>query len=148
MNSFGVIKWSKTETEELLRNIRTTLTRHRYHHPKSAVERTMVPRREGGQGIIDIPSLKDCQVMGMRNYFQKKAERSTIIKAVVNADANLTPLNLRNKEESLKDELKQRKVDRINHWKNKAIHGRFYNCLLYTSPSPRDRTRSRMPSSA
>ena len=24
----------------------------------------------------------------------------------------------------------------------------FKNCLLYTSPSPRDRTRSRMPSSA
>ena len=24
----------------------------------------------------------------------------------------------------------------------------FWNCLLYTSPSPRDRTRSRMPSSA
>jgi len=26
--------------------------------------------------------------------------------------------------------------------------GRPYPCLLYTSPSPRDRTRSRMPSSA
>ena len=26
--------------------------------------------------------------------------------------------------------------------------GQPYNCLLYTSPSPRDRTRSRMPSSA
>ena len=25
---------------------------------------------------------------------------------------------------------------------------RLENCLLYTSPSPRDRTRSRMPSSA
>ena len=25
---------------------------------------------------------------------------------------------------------------------------RIKNCLLYTSPSPRDRTRSRMPSSA
>jgi len=25
---------------------------------------------------------------------------------------------------------------------------RFYVCLLYTSPSPRDRTRTRMPSSA
>ena len=25
---------------------------------------------------------------------------------------------------------------------------RPYSCLLYTSPSPRDRTRSRMPSSA
>ena len=26
--------------------------------------------------------------------------------------------------------------------------GKGYACLLYTSPSPRDRTRSRMPSSA
>ena len=28
------------------------------------------------------------------------------------------------------------------------IDGISYYCLLYTSPSPRDRTRSRMPSSA
>ena len=28
------------------------------------------------------------------------------------------------------------------------IIGRIIDCLLYTSPSPRDRTRSRMPSSA
>ena len=27
-------------------------------------------------------------------------------------------------------------------------HVGSYTCLLYTSPSPRDRTRSRMPSSA
>ena len=26
--------------------------------------------------------------------------------------------------------------------------GKLQHCLLYTSPSPRDRTRSRMPSSA
>ena len=30
----------------------------------------------------------------------------------------------------------------------KIIFGQIKNCLLYTSPSPRDRTRSRMPSSA
>ena len=29
-----------------------------------------------------------------------------------------------------------------------AFSGGGYSCLLYTSPSPRDRTRSRMPSSA
>ena len=31
-----------------------------------------------------------------------------------------------------------------------SFQGNFesLNCLLYTSPSPRDRTRSRMPSSA
>ena len=27
-------------------------------------------------------------------------------------------------------------------------HGTFYGCLLYTSPSPRDLSTSRMPSSA
>ena len=32
--------------------------------------------------------------------------------------------------------------------RNAASGGPFYSCLLYTSPSPRDRTRSRMPSSA
>ena len=31
--------------------------------------------------------------------------------------------------------------------KNNIFH-RFYFCLLYTSPSPRDRSQSRMPSSA
>ena len=29
-----------------------------------------------------------------------------------------------------------------------AVGGLYMICLLYTSPSPRDRTRSRMPSSA
>ena len=30
----------------------------------------------------------------------------------------------------------------------RVIKGSYLVCLLYTSPSPRDRTRSRMPSSA
>ena len=34
----------------------------------------------------------------------------------------------------------------LEHTLYKAVH--FKHCLLYTSPSPRDRTRSRMPSSA
>ena len=44
------------------------------------------------------------------------------------------------------------KIENIGAWvfasvKNKIIDW-YRNCLLYTSPSPRDRTRSRMPSSA
>jgi len=31
---------------------------------------------------------------------------------------------------------------------SRLAHDKFISCLLYTSPSPRDRTRSRMPSSA
>ena len=33
-------------------------------------------------------------------------------------------------------------------FKNTKLLKRIITCLLYTSPSPRDRTRSRMPSSA
>ena len=36
----------------------------------------------------------------------------------------------------------------LDSWKGGRLYGRNNNCLLYTSPSPRDRTRSRMPSSA
>ena len=38
----------------------------------------------------------------------------------------------------------------VKAWRVPAsfLPGKGNNCLLYTSPSPRDRTRSRMPSSA
>ena len=39
----------------------------------------------------------------------------------------------------LREELKQEVAE---------LKTKYNNCLLYTSPSPRDRTRSRMPSSA
>ena len=38
---------------------------------------------------------------------------------------------------------------RASAWKNpQDSFNQHWRCLLYTSPSPRDRTRSRMPSSA
>jgi len=37
--------------------------------------------------------------------------------------------------------------DLLQHEPHQVV-GKFGICLLYTSPSPRDRTRSRMPSSA
>ena len=36
----------------------------------------------------------------------------------------------------------------VHHSDVVSIEGEWKTCLLYTSPSPRDRTRSRMPSSA
>ena len=38
-------------------------------------------------------------------------------------------------------------VHRMTSSTQLSVNG-AYTCLLYTSPSPRDRTRSRMPSSA
>ena len=39
-------------------------------------------------------------------------------------------------------------VARLAHAKASAIASQHKHCLLYTSPSPRDRQKSRMPSSA
>ena len=39
-------------------------------------------------------------------------------------------------------------MDRLRLRFSKLVSDHFGVCLLYTSPSPRDRTRSRMPSSA
>ena len=48
------------------------------------------------------------------------------------------------------DELNKRGYKVTVYEKDEEVGGllRFGICLLYTSPSPRDRTRSRMPSSA
>ena len=40
------------------------------------------------------------------------------------------------------------RVNFANLHKNDAFDAKFVNCLLYTSPSPRDLSTSRMPSSA
>ena len=44
--------------------------------------------------------------------------------------------------------LKPKASKRLNEIGENGFEGRLGGCLLYTSPSPRDRTRSRMPSSA
>ena len=45
--------------------------------------------------------------------------------------------------------LSGKQLIRVDCPKSSFTNGeRIYSCLLYTSPSPRDRTRSRMPSSA
>ena len=41
-----------------------------------------------------------------------------------------------------------RRIDLKTNWDNVSPKYLYKICLLYTSPSPRDRTRSRMPSSA
>ena len=44
--------------------------------------------------------------------------------------------------------LTKEQLEAMESIKKTLAAARKYHCLLYTSPSPRDRTRSRMPSSA
>ena len=52
--------------------------------------------------------------------------------------------NLESEIEKLKDPYNQDGLSEVDTQKISSTQA----CLLYTSPSPRDRTRSRMPSSA
>ena len=56
----------------------------------------------------------------------------------------INKLKKRNAQSALKEAEERRK----NNKNKKAVKEIDGSCLLYTSPSPRDRTRSRMPSSA
>ena len=55
-------------------------------------------------------------------------------------------------ESDISDEIRQRFISAYGKRISKngfiTIIAQSYNCLLYTSPSPRDREKSRMPSSA
>ena len=48
----------------------------------------------------------------------------------------------------LLEQVDNKQRSQAGHARKAASSGKLQHCLLYTSPSPRDRTRSRMPSSA
>ena len=77
----------------------------------------------------------------------QRAERATKIMGILNKIYPKTPipLNHKNKFELLISVLLSAQCTdkRVNE-----ITPILFNCLLYTSPSPRDATLSRMPSSA
>ncbi len=127
--SFGVMHWNDTEMEELRRIMRKVLKNNRYHHPKAAVGRTLIARKEGNKGVIDVMELKDRQVHNMRKYFHSKTEGNEFMQEIVRADKNLTPLNPSQKEEQLMRTITRRREDRVERWKSKALHDRFFKEL-------------------
>ena len=59
-----------------------------------------------------------------------------------------TEINLRNIWAAMQRAVSKTRPSSHDYSKLKAVFQQYKDCLLYTSPSPRDRTRSRMPSSA
>ena len=58
------------------------------------------------------------------------------------------PCNHSYEYEYLYEEIKQQKSRHKQYFKCPYCRTKYNGCLLYTSPSPRDRQKSRMPSSA
>jgi len=70
--SFGIVKWTRTDLEELQTKMRMLLTRYRFHHPRAAKERLTPLRQMGGRGLIDITQLHDKQVKFLQTYLLNK----------------------------------------------------------------------------
>jgi len=98
------------------------------HHPKSAVERTTLPRQKGGRGLVDIKSMHNGQIRGLRQYFRSKQDQSEMHRAIVSADRGHTPLNMCEEQDSDHDEGAEEQ-EKLQAWAQKVMHGRHYHEL-------------------
>ncbi|KAL1447477.1 hypothetical protein WDU94_012389 [Cyamophila willieti] len=90
----------------------------------------VLPRRIGGRSLLDIELLHDNQIRNLRTYFRNKADTSDVIKAIVEADQKLTPLNLKSDNIEPTSSSNEEKETR---WSQKALHGRYYYSLQDTN---------------
>ena len=51
---FGIINWCQDELQKLDRKRRKLLTIHGQHHQKADVDRSYVPRKQGGWGPMQL----------------------------------------------------------------------------------------------
>lgn len=120
--SFGIVKWSPTDIDEIERNLRKCLRYNRMHDPKSAVERICLPRNLGGRGIMDIKTLYNKQIESLRLYFMNNEE----FKVVCGADDNCTALHLKTTN-YIQNVVPKTIEQNIDTWKQKTLHGVFPN---------------------
>ena len=126
MYTFGVLRWSQTDLDALDRKVRTTMTLHRMHHPRSSVMRLYIPRKSGGRGLLSAKTMHNREVCSLHNYFLTKAESELHRDAIV-CDKGLTPLSLA--DEQWQNPAVLSTTDREAVWKEMELHGRFFKAL-------------------
>jgi hypothetical protein len=104
--SYGILKWTPTDSENLQTKTRTLLAIYRFNQPCAAKERITLPRQMGGKGLTDITRLRDKQARLLQTHFLNKQITSPLHAAVVQADDRYTPLDLfhANENELVTDE--------------------------------------------
>lgn len=122
--SFGIIRWSKTDLNNIEIATRRQLTKHRKLHPNSCIQRMTIPRIEGGRGYIDIHNLHNNQINKLRIFFH--THTYNLHKAIALADKNYTPLNLHNTEQiHTYITIEEKKTT----WAQKQLHGKHLHVM-------------------
>jgi hypothetical protein len=81
--SFGVIKWSKTNLQNINITTRVLFAKFSKHHPKSALERFNLSRENSGSGFSNLEILQHNQIASLKNYFLNRARDNTFSNALV-----------------------------------------------------------------
>lgn len=126
--SFGIVRWTTTDLEDLNRKIRVLYTKHRDHHPRSSIERFHLPRTHGGRGVIDFVNAHYNQINNLRKFFETKSSNSSFHSSISKADINYTPLNLNNNNYDALQLIKTTHT-KIEEWGRKELHGRHIALL-------------------
>jgi len=72
--SFGIINWHQEKLQKLDRKTRKLLTIHGQHHPKPAVDRLYVPRKQGGRGLIQLEAAHAVEITKLAEYVDRKED--------------------------------------------------------------------------
>ncbi|KAF4523203.1 hypothetical protein B566_EDAN002462 [Ephemera danica] len=115
------LKGSTTALESFDRKIRSILTKHRMHHPRSSVERLDLSRKVGGRGLLNLETLCRNKEKSLRTYFVSHG--SLMHQATCNQDQDFTSLHLRDENDF--HIAPKTQAERLQTWREKPLHGRF-----------------------
>ena len=72
------INWTKTELQWMDERTRKLLTTHNGLHPRSNVDRTYIPRKEGGRGLLCVENTVHLAKIGLERYVKESKEQLII----------------------------------------------------------------------
>ena len=134
----------KKDAEQVERNMRIALEKEIAREEEMAERGRRIQAKMDKMGEVIRDNDKELQLKQEREYIQQCIEKDE--------QAHLQDINNKNKKRLQHQELNQVLAGQMNEKRmrqeNDARANKSYICLLYTSPSPRDATLSRMPSSA
>ena len=73
--SFNVVNWNLEEIKGIDRKIRKLITINRMHLLKADVSRMYIPRKEGGQRMINLEMTYKTTTLGLNSYLESSEDR-------------------------------------------------------------------------
>ena len=113
--SAAFVSWRKSELQAIDRKTRKLFTIYGALHPKSGVDRSYIPRKEGGRGLISIEDCVELAIRGLEVYVHGSEER--LIQA-----ARGDKIDGLEAASVLK---RSKKKKRLEDWEEKVLHGQY-----------------------